>query len=85
MCDIVTIFMLVCIYLWTYLYVKKTLDTVLHLCMGFFYDSVGKDSICNSRDPSSIPGWGRSCGKGHGNSIQYSCLENPMAEEPSGP
>ena len=24
-----------------------------------------------------IPGWGRSLGEGHGNPIQYSCLENP--------
>ena len=26
----------------------------------------------------SIPGWGRSAGGGHGNPLQYSCLENPM-------
>ena len=26
----------------------------------------------------SIPGSGRSPGGGHGNSLQYSCLENPM-------
>ena len=26
----------------------------------------------------SIPGLGRSPGGGHGNSLQYSCLENPM-------
>ena len=25
-----------------------------------------------------IPGLGRSPGKGHGNLLQYSCLENPM-------
>ena len=25
-----------------------------------------------------IPGWGRSLGGGHGNPLQYSCLENPM-------
>ena len=30
------------------------------------------------RDTSSIPGSGRSPGGGHGNSLQYSCLENPM-------
>ena len=24
------------------------------------------------------PGWGRSAGGGHGNPLQYSCLENPM-------
>ena len=30
------------------------------------------------RDMGSIPGLGRSPGGGHGNPLQYSCLENPM-------
>ena len=30
------------------------------------------------RDTGSIPESGRSPGRGHGNSLQYSCLENPM-------
>ena len=30
------------------------------------------------RDAGSIPGLARSPGGGHGNSLQYSCLENPM-------
>ena len=30
------------------------------------------------RDVASIPGWGGSPGGGHGSSLQYSCLENPM-------
>ena len=30
------------------------------------------------RDVGSIPGSGRSAGEGHGNPLQYSCLENPM-------
>ena len=30
------------------------------------------------RDMGSIPGSGRSPGKGNGNTLQYSCLENPM-------
>ena len=30
------------------------------------------------RDVGSIPGSGRSLGGGHGNPIQYLCLENPM-------
>ena len=34
------------------------------------------------RDPGSIPGLGRSPGGGHGNSLRYSCLENPMDREP---
>ena len=32
----------------------------------------------NIRDMGSIPGLGRSPGGGHGNPLQYSCLENPM-------
>ena len=30
------------------------------------------------RDAGSIPRLGRSPGEGHGNPLQYSCLENPM-------
>ena len=30
------------------------------------------------RDTGSIPGSVRSLGGGHGNPLQYSCLENPM-------
>ena len=33
---------------------------------------------CNEGDSSSIPGWGRSPGEGNGNTLQCSCLENPM-------
>ena len=35
----------------------------------------GKESAFNARDASSIPGLGRP-GGGHGNPLQYSCLEN---------
>ena len=27
-----------------------------------------------------IPGLGRPCGEGHGNPLQYSCLENPHGQ-----
>ena len=30
------------------------------------------------RDMGLIPGSGRSPGEGNGNTLQYSCLENPM-------
>ena len=36
------------------------------------------------RDEGSIPGSGRSPGGGHGNSLQCSCLGNPMTDEPGG-
>ena len=42
--------------------------------------SEGKASACNVGDPGSIPGWGRSPGGGHGNPLQYSCLENPHGQ-----
>ena len=45
---------------------------------GFPGGSEGKTSACNARDPSSIPGSGRSPGEGNGNPLQYSCLENSM-------
>ena len=46
--------------------------------LGFPHSSVGKESACNAGDLGSIPGLGRSPGEGNGNSLQYSCLENPM-------
>ena len=39
----------------------------------------GKEPDYQCRDMSSIPGLGRSSGGGHGHSLQYSHLENPMA------
>ena len=33
------------------------------------------------RDAGLIPGLGRSPGEGHGNPLQYSCLEDPWTEE----
>ena len=41
----------------------------------------GKELACQCRrfrNVSSILGLGRSPGGGHGNPLQYSCLENPM-------
>ena len=44
--------------------------------MGFPGGSAGKESTCNVRDLGSIPGLGRSPGKGKGYPLQYSGLEN---------
>ena len=52
--------------------------------MGFPGGSEGKASACNAGDRGLIPGSGRSSGEGNGNSLQYSCLENPGTEEPGG-
>ena len=48
--------------------------------MGFPGGSEGKESACNAGDLGSIPGLGRSPGGGHGNTPQYSCLENPHGQ-----
>ena len=46
---------------------------------GSFPDSsLSKESACNARDPSSIPGSGRSHGERKGYPFQYSGLENSM-------
>ena len=46
--------------------------------MGLPWQLSGKESACNAGATGSIPGSGRSPGGGHGNRLQYSCLENPM-------
>ena len=46
--------------------------------MGFPGSSDGKDSTCSVGDLGSIPGLGRFPERGHGNPLQYSCLENSM-------
>jgi len=48
--------------------------------MGFPGGSDGKESTCNVGDLGSIPRLGRSPGGGHGNPLQYSCLENPHGQ-----
>ena len=54
--------------------------------MGFPDSSVGKESACNARDPSSIHGLGRSAGEEIGYPLQYSraslvaqLIKNPPA------
>ena len=49
--------------------------------MGFPASSLGNESICNAGntgDEGLIIGSGRFPGGGHGNLVQYSCVENPM-------
>ena len=46
---------------------------------GFPGGSDGKESACNAAEGLDlIPGLGTSPGGGHGNPLQYSCLENPL-------
>ena len=44
--------------------------------MGFPGGSDGKEPACSAGDLGLVPGLGRSPGGGHGNPLQYSCLEN---------
>ena len=53
--------------------IEAFLYNMLQRNMGFPGSSDGKESACNA---DSIPGLGRSPGGGHGNPLQYSCLEN---------
>ena len=82
-----------CLYLKLYVYILDlilliNLLIVPNLChvslstsymefMGFPGSSTGKESTCNAGDLHWIPDLGRCPGGGHGNPLQYSCLENP--------
>ena len=46
--------------------------------LGFSGGSDGTESACNAGELGLIPGSGSSPGGGHGNPLQYSCLENSM-------
>ena len=48
--------------------------------LGFPGDSGSEESTCNAGDLGSIPGLGRPPGGGHGNPLQFSCLENPPGQ-----
>ena len=58
----------------------------------FYCGSMVKNLLANAGDAgdtNSIPGLGRSPGRGNGNPLQYSCLENPISilpwiEKPGG-
>ena len=70
----VTSFLLWC---WFLCYNFSLLKLVQHSSPG---SSVGRESACHAGDLGSIPGLGRSAGGGHGNPLQYSCLENPHGQ-----
>ena len=53
--------------------------------MGFPGSASGKELPANEadiRDLGSIPGSEICPGDGHGNPLQYACLDNPWTEEP---
>ena len=55
--------------------------TVIAPVKDFPGGSDGKESACSVGDLGSVPGLGRSPGEGHGNPLQYSCLENPHGQK----
>ena len=59
-----------------WLWFSKDLGRSHIKCQGFPGGSVGKELTCNAGDAGSIPGLGRSPGGGHGDPLQYCCLEN---------
>ena len=58
-----------------------------NLQTSFSGGASGKEPTCQRRrlrDMGSIPGSGRSPGEGHGNPLQYSCLEDPHGQRSLG-
>ena len=45
---------------------------------GFSVGSIMKNLLANAGNTGSIPGSGRSPGEGNGNSLQWSCWDDPM-------
>ena len=50
--------------------------------LGFLGGSAVKNPPATQEPQETYLGSGRSPGRGHGNLLQYSCLENPMDKEP---
>ena len=60
--------------------VAKTWTRLSNFTLDFPGGLDDKASAYNAGDPGSIPGLGRSAGGGHGNPLQYSCLEKTHGE-----
>ena len=61
-----------------YIKIREETGGCLGLSVGFPRGSVVKNLPASTGDASSIPGSGRLPGRGNGNPLQYSCLENPL-------
>ena len=69
-------------------HLQRRLDHLSNLYIAIYYNcgesfpgsSAGKESACNTGNLGLIPGLGRALGGGHGNPLQYSCLENPHGQ-----
>ena len=60
------------------MYLLSIVETPVFL--GFPGGSDGKESSCDAGDLGLISGLQRFPGEGHGNRLQYSCLENPHGQ-----
>ena len=67
-------------YGWLEFNVINQIKEIRTISKGFPDGSDGKESTCNVGDVGMIPRLGRSPGGGHGNPLQYSCLENPHGQ-----
>ena len=73
----------VCIYIYLYIYIASSV-CVCVCVYGLPWWLSGKESACDAGvtgGTGSTAGSGRSTGGGHGNPLQYFCLENPMDRE----
>ena len=61
-----------------HLYSQMSIRGMVPSHTGFPSSLAGKESTCNAGHPSSIPGLGRSSGKGKGYPLQFPVLENSM-------
>ena len=66
------------IYIHTNIHMHTYIFVYVCICMGFLGGSVVKNSPANAGASGSIPGSGRSLEGAKDNSLQYSCLGNPM-------
>ena len=57
------------------IYMCSLIYMLVHCHMGFPGGSVIKNPPANAGDVGSIPGLGRSPGRGNGNTLQHPCLE----------
>ena len=55
----------------------KYIDIIIYI-KGLLWGPVVKNPSASARETGSKPGSGITSGEGNGNSLQYSCLRNPM-------
>ena len=67
------------VYVKIYIHIRNLKINRIQLIQGLPGDSDGKEPACQCRRPGFHSlAWEDSPGEGHGNPLQYPCLENPM-------